>query len=226
MRFRYRFVVPGDGDYLAVSWGTNNAPLYIGPDVSENQATPVDAVVSVEEWAGETNLIVFNLISRGETNAVLEIDQIRLTVSDDPDGDGLTTDQESALGTDPLKSDTDGDGLTDGDEVNVYHTNPLMTDSDSDGALDGQEIAAGTLANDPDSSFKVVHVETAAGGQLILKWNGTAGRTYRINRRTDLKQLGYDTIATGLPGVDPYTEYPIPPSDQTLPTSFYWVEME
>ena len=36
---------------------------------------------------------------------------------DDPDFDGLTTNQEIELGSDPRLSDTDGDGFTDGDEV-------------------------------------------------------------------------------------------------------------
>jgi len=226
LRFRYRFATSGDGDYLAVSWGTNNAPLYVGPDVSGNQSTPVDAVVSVAEWAGETNLLVLTLVSRGDPNAVLEIDGIRLTISDDPDGDGLTTDQELALGTDPLRADTDGDGLTDGDEVNIYHTDPLMPDTDDDGVPDGMEIAAGTLPNDPDSCFKVVQTEAAVGGQLTIVWNGQAGRTYRINRRTDLTQLSYETIATGVPGVAPRTDYTIPLGTGEPDTAFYWVEME
>ena len=35
----------------------------------------------------------------------------------DTDGDGLTDDEESDLGTDPLVRDSDGDGIEDGDEV-------------------------------------------------------------------------------------------------------------
>lgn len=42
----------------------------------------------------------------------------------DPDGDGLTTAQERARGTDPNESDTDGDGYVDGDEV-LEGTDPL-----------------------------------------------------------------------------------------------------
>ncbi len=34
----------------------------------------------------------------------------------DGDGDGLTTDEELALGTDPTRADTDGDGFPDGDD--------------------------------------------------------------------------------------------------------------
>jgi len=62
----------------------------------------------------------------------------------DPDHDGLTNLREFQLGTDPHNADTDGDGLSDGDEVNIYHTNPLVADTDGDGIPDGVEIATGT----------------------------------------------------------------------------------
>ena len=42
------------------------------------------------------------------------------------------------LKTDPLKYDTDEDGLSDGDEYKIG-TNPLVPDSDNNGILDGQE---------------------------------------------------------------------------------------
>lgn len=43
----------------------------------------------------------------------------------DLDADGLTDLQEAWVGTNPLNSDTDGDGRSDGDEVFVYHSNPM-----------------------------------------------------------------------------------------------------
>ncbi len=58
----------------------------------------------------------------------------------DTDGDGLTDAQEVQLGTNPNNPDTDGDGLTDGDEVNKYHTDPLISDTDGDGLSDGDEV--------------------------------------------------------------------------------------
>lgn len=44
------------------------------------------------------------------------------------------------VGLDPLASDTDGDGLSDGAESNIHQTNPALDDSDSDGLADGVEI--------------------------------------------------------------------------------------
>jgi eukaryotic-like serine/threonine-protein kinase len=58
----------------------------------------------------------------------------------DSDGDGLTDAQEIAIGTDPFNPDTDGDGLTDGDEVFIYGTNPRDRDTDKDGLTDGEEV--------------------------------------------------------------------------------------
>jgi len=60
--------------------------------------------------------------------------------SDDEDQDGLTTAQERRLGTNPKVADTDGDGLSDGDEMRTYRTNPLRTDTDGDGLKDGDEL--------------------------------------------------------------------------------------
>ena len=44
------------------------------------------------------------------------------------------------VGLDPLATDTDGDGLSDGAEVNTHQTNPVLDDSDSDGLTDGAEL--------------------------------------------------------------------------------------
>ena len=43
--------------------------------------------------------------------------------------------------------DTDGDGISDYEELNVYRTSPYLPDSDSDGFDDGAEINSG---NDPN----------------------------------------------------------------------------
>lgn len=50
----------------------------------------------------------------------------------DTDGDGLTDGEEFASRTDATRSDTDGDMLSDYAELNVYKSNPAMADTDGD----------------------------------------------------------------------------------------------
>ena len=47
--------------------------------------------------------------------------------------------------------DTDGDGLTDWEEVKRHHTDPREADTDGDGLLDGYEVQNGTDPLNPDS---------------------------------------------------------------------------
>jgi hypothetical protein len=61
----------------------------------------------------------------------------------DSDRDGLPDAQETERGTDVLLPDTDGDGLTDYDEVSVFGTDPKNSDTDTDGYRDGDEVASG-----------------------------------------------------------------------------------
>ncbi|MGN0240992.1 MAG: VWA domain-containing protein [Candidatus Weimeria sp.] len=83
----------------------------------------------------------------------------------DSDSDGLNDSLEKILGTDPNKKDTDGDGLSDYDEVMVTGTDPLNPDSngdgindsesdtDSDGLTDKKEAELGTDPKNADSDY-------------------------------------------------------------------------
>lgn len=62
------------------------------------------------------------------------------TDSADLDGDNYPDAQEPDLGLDPTSIDSDGDGVADGDEINIYGTDPLTADSDGDGVSDGDEL--------------------------------------------------------------------------------------
>ena len=80
----------------------------------------------------------------------------------DPDGDGLTTNQEIELGTDPANPDTDGDGISDKDDpepldggLNVDSDGDgiidlIDTDDDNDGYDDLLELELGTDSKDPE----------------------------------------------------------------------------
>lgn len=67
----------------------------------------------------------------------------------DEDLDGLTAYEECIRGTEPTLRDSDGDGLSDGEEVNLHDTDPTLRDSDSDGFSDGVEVASDTLPDNP-----------------------------------------------------------------------------
>ena len=92
----------------------------------------------------------------------------------DSDTDGLTDEEEIALGTDPTRPDTDGDGLLDGRETNMgtfvdsndTGTDPLNIDSDGDTIPDGIEVTESTSpvsGDDAPAVFVVRNLAYASG---------------------------------------------------------------
>jgi len=118
--------VPDDSAYVS---GTILATTT--PDVS-----PLGPPEIIEEpTAGE-----INSSSTGTTTVIV-------TPPLDTDSDGLTDNEETLAGTNINLVDTDKDGLSDYEEVRIYLTNPLNTDSDGDGYLDGAEVNSGYNPN-------------------------------------------------------------------------------
>jgi outer membrane protein OmpA-like peptidoglycan-associated protein/opacity protein-like surface antigen len=59
----------------------------------------------------------------------------------DSDGDGISDDDEiNIYKTNPNAADSDNDGISDGEEVKKNGTDPLKSDFDGDGLIDGDEI--------------------------------------------------------------------------------------
>jgi len=221
--FEFHFTQPGDGDFLAVHFG-DMPVLYRGIDQALSRDGWVSAEVPLDLIGETTGKLVFTLVSRGNPNAQVQVRNIRITQSDDVDGDGLTNEQEAALGTDPRNPDTDGDGLRDGDEVNIYHTDPLLADTDGDGQSDATELLVGTDPLFNGSFFRVTDIHKGVTGGISLSWPGASGKTYRIRRSQALSTGNYEIIATGIPAVLPLTTFtdPAPPAGR----GFYWVEVE
>ena len=71
----------------------------------------------------------------------------------DWDSDGLNNETEAAYGTNPNDADSDGDGLTDAEEVLTYYTDALDPDSDNDGLNDSEEVSLGADLRYPDSDY-------------------------------------------------------------------------
>ena len=80
-------------------------------------------------------------IGLGKESGFFEYGDAILNQLADSDGDGLTDLEEIMIyHTDPNNRDTDGDGLSDGDEVRIYGTDPNNPDTDGDGLTDGDEV--------------------------------------------------------------------------------------
>ncbi|HET7177342.1 MAG TPA: hypothetical protein VFI63_01505, partial [Solirubrobacterales bacterium] len=80
--------------------------------------------------------------------------------------------EEFENGTNPRKADTDGDGLTDGQEVEVGD-NPRSEDSNHNGIPDGQENAG--------------EVETFEGGTLTIKLFAGGTVSGMVNESTEIQ---------------------------------------
>lgn len=126
---------------------------------------PIDRIEFTTTDPGPVVLGAFRFLASGEPSlGIISIpgydgqhgDDVYLDFScvflADTDGDGLYDHEEiNVFGTDPENPDTDGDGLNDFTEVDIG-TDPLNTDSDGDGLSDGDEVTAfGTDPTDPDT---------------------------------------------------------------------------
>lgn len=167
LRFKVNpFDAKGWNPYFFVGGGIMNYDLKTQPNVPFGKAVEKDGWVGLipagigAEFALSENVLLDVFFSGGLTSTY-DLDGYRSgkdeiwdsyfnlglglsftgeSCSSDRDGDGLTRCEELALGTDPNNWDTDGDGISDGDEVRKYGTNPLMPDTDLDGISDYDEI--------------------------------------------------------------------------------------
>lgn len=97
--------------------------------VDANADTDADLLTRGEEEAGWT--IFVDTSGYGESR-VMEIQVTSNPELEDTDGDGLTDGEEWIFGTDPRSRDTDHDGLSDYEEVFRWLTSPTSVDTDGD----------------------------------------------------------------------------------------------
>lgn len=103
----------------------------------------------------------------------------------DTDGDGLSNAEEIAAGTYPYTEDSDDDGLTDYEEIYTYKTDPLEPDTDGDGVLDGVETRVEldplnpATHGTPDAEYQVKMVYSA--DDSIFDYFNSEDSPYRMS---------------------------------------------
>jgi len=164
--------------------------LYVQAESSTDSAWPlVETMLEVEVLADDTDTDGDGITDAYENAHGLNPNQD--DAGQDLDGDGLSNREEFEIRTEADNFDTDGDGLGDGAEWNEWLTDPLLSDTDGDEMPDGWEIehdldpfrndslddADGDGANnldeflwdtDPNNNSDAVHLNVPALGREAL----------------------------------------------------------
>jgi hypothetical protein len=183
----------------SVTGGSGTALL--GPDgtYSVTEISPSDVTVGDSGALAPAPVSEPVPVTEPAPDAVAEPVENTGPVVADTDGDGVAdVDEANLYGTDSLVWDTDGDGLSDGEELFAAGTNSLVWDTDGDGVSDGQEAASGTDALDPAG----VPVSAQEGAPVP---EGVASETASLDGDAD-RLADADEAAVGTDPTNPDTD--------------------
>ncbi len=119
---------------------------------------------------------------------------------EDADGDGLSDDYETWLGTDPDSAHSDGDSLDDGVEVLTHYTDPLDADTDGDTVNDDVEVSGGS---DPLNAAEYVVVFPDANLDAAVRTAISKPTGFIFNY--DVLGVGFTSLGAGFLNISDLT---------------------
>ena len=169
---------------------TANASHYVFNTTAILTAEPKAGYVFTG-WTGDATGIVNPLSIHMDSDKT-----ISATFSIDSDDDGISDNDELTIyHTNPNLADSDNDGLSDHEEIFTYRTNPNIADTDGDGIFDGYEVLTGhSPLNALDAPPLVAEARTA----IEFTFPASIGKSYRIEDSSDMTT--WSTVESGIAG--------------------------
>ena len=115
------------------------------------------------------------------------VDRAKEGENGDFDSDGLNNREEYIAGTNPSNADTDGDGLSDGDEVNSHGTDPLVSDAPAETLADTLDVSAFTTAGNVWSMIDGGLLSDSFRGDISWNFNVPNSGTWVIQVDTRIR---------------------------------------
>ncbi len=134
-------ILAGAAALVYLQYFKKTPPPIITPEainvISETEVTTTEPIATATDEA---------IIDTTSTDNSINVEMDTVNVVGDEIG--VTEPDQPVVADNPIPEanpnlDSDQDGLTDAEELNIYQTNPLQADSDGDGYTDGDEVRAG-----------------------------------------------------------------------------------
>ena len=188
------------GDGVTATIDPNSGEVTFTTD--KGQATTgekdVKVVITYKDGSKDTATAYVKVVNT-DPEGDLDGDGLPNEVDPDADGDGVNNADEIEAGLDPLNPDTNGDGVSDGDEDTdndgiENSEESEVPDGKSDGQLDGHDNlgAVDKTDNDGDGKADIVDASDASTNQPVYKPSqGKVGTT--IERNVDNRKQDPET---------------------------------